>query len=193
MLTTPRSPARPYGRLTVWVIAAALALAPAACAKKAVAPPTVVAPRFPDYVFPTPPPGLGTPATIERHKAGWQWLQAGDFKSADRNFNASLKLTPGFYPAEAGLGYSALARQDNDAALQHFDRAVVGNPTFAPALAGRGEALLALGKRDEALKSFEAAANADTTLTALRGRIDVLRLRNLQDSVDAARKAAEGG
>jgi len=193
LLTPPRSAAHAYGRLTAWVIAAALALVTAACAKKAVAPPSVVAPSFPDYVFPMPPPGLGTPATIERHKAGWQWLQAGDFKSADRNFNASLKLTPGFYPAEAGLGYTALARKDNDAALQHFDRAVVANPTFAPALAGRGDALLALGKRDEALKSFEAAANADTTLTALRSRIDVLRLRNLQDSVDAARKAAEGG
>jgi tetratricopeptide (TPR) repeat protein len=165
----------------------------ASCAKKAVAPPTVAAPKYPDYLFPTPPAGLGTPATLERHKAGWQWLQAGDLRAADRNFAASLKLTPEFYPAEAGLGYAALARKDNDGALQHFDRAVVANPTYAPALAGRGDALLALGQRDAALKSFEAAAAADATLASLRSRIDVLRLRGLQDDVAAARKAAEAG
>ena len=164
-----------------------------ACAAKTAAPTAVGAPRFPDFVVPVAPDGLGTAATVERLKAGWQWLQAGDLRSADRNFNASLKLTPAFYPAEAGLGYSALARKDHDAALQHFDRAVVANPRYAPALAGRGDTLLALDQRDGALKSFEAAAAADPTLTSLSSRIEVLRLRVLQDNVAAARKAAETG
>jgi tetratricopeptide (TPR) repeat protein len=171
---------------------AVLVLAPA-CASKTAPPPTVSTPRFPDFVMPAAPEGLGTPATIERHKAGWEWLQAGDLRAADRNFAASLKLTPGFYPAEAGLGYTALARKDHDAALQHFDRAVVANPRYASALAGRGDALLALGQRDDALKSFEAAAAADPTLGSLRSRIEVLQLRGLQDDVAAARKAAENG
>jgi tetratricopeptide (TPR) repeat protein len=175
------------------VLALLLIALAAACASKTAPPPTVSAPRFPDFVFPAPPAGLGTAATIERHKAGWQWLQAGDLRAADRNFSASLKLMPEFYPAEAGLGYTALARKDHDTALQHFDQAVVANPRYAPALSGRGDALLALNQRDVALKSFEAAAAADPTLVALQSRIEVLRLRVLQDDVAAARKAAESG
>src|SRR4029453_3853332 len=63
------------------------------CAPKVTTPaPVAASPRFPDFVFPDPPAGLGTPATVERHKAGWQWLQAGDFRGADRIFAPSLKL-----------------------------------------------------------------------------------------------------
>ena len=173
-------------------LVALLALA-SACAPKVTTPVPVGSPRFPDFVFPDPPAGLGTPATIERHKAGWQWLQAGDFRAADRNFAASLKLSPTFYPAEVGLGYSALARKETDAALMHFDRAVVENPRYAPALVGRGDALLESGQRDAALQSFEVALAADPTLAALRSRIEVLRFRGLQDDVADARKAAESG
>ena len=66
----------------------------------------------------------------------------------------------------------------------------MANPRYASALAGRGEALLAQGDRSGALVSFEAASEADTSLEALRSRIDVLKLRGLQDDVEAARKAA---
>jgi tetratricopeptide (TPR) repeat protein len=175
------------------LVCLALFLVVTACASKTAPPPAVTSPHFPDFVFPATPAGIGTPATIERHKAGWQWLQAGDLKAADRNFAASLKLAPDFYPAEAGLGYTAVARKDYDAALQHFDRAIVANPRYAPALAGRGDALLAQGQWDTALKSFEAASAADPNLAAMQSRIEVLRLRVLQDDVAAARKAAESG
>jgi tetratricopeptide (TPR) repeat protein len=180
-----------HGRLLV-VVVATLA---AACATRYPAPPdlSTIAPRFPDYVYPAPPTGLGTPATVERHKAGWQWLQAGDVGAAERNFAASLKLTPAFYPSEAGLGYSALARKAPAEALQHFNRAIVANPRYAPALVGRGDALLSTGKRADALQSFEAAVAADSSLTSLRGRIDVLRLNSLQEDVAAARAAAAAG
>ena len=179
---------------SIAAVAVLTALFASACGPKAVSTPSPVAsPRFPDFVFPEPPAGLGTPATIERHKAGWEWLQAGDLHAADRNFTASLKLSPTFYPAEVGLGYSALARKDFDEALTHFDRAVVENPRYAPALVGRGDALLASGQRDAALESFEAALAADPDLAALRSRIEVLRFRGLQDDVADARKAAEAG
>jgi tetratricopeptide (TPR) repeat protein len=149
--------------------------------------------RFPDFIFPAVPDDLGTPAAHERHKAGWLWLQAGDLRAAERNFHATLKLAPEFYPAEAGLGYVELARKDHKAAVTHFDRAVVTNPRYVPALVGRGEAMLALGNRDQALKSFEAAVASDADLSALRSRIEVLRFRGLQDDVADARKAAESG
>ena len=165
-----------------------------ACAPKA---PDLPAPggveRYPDFIFPVAPAQLGTPAALERHKAGWLWLQAGDLRAAERSFAATLKLAPDFYPAEAALGYVELARKDHDSAVSHFDRAVVVNPRYVPALVGRGEALLALGDRDMALKSFEAAVASDADLSALRSRIEVLRFRGLQDDVAAARKAAENG
>lgn len=166
----------------------------AACAPRPPAlPEPGLAPRYPDFVFPEAPAGLGTPAAQERHNAGWLWLQAGDLRAASRNFTASLKASPDFYPAEAGLGYVELAEKDLEDAAEHFGRAVGANPGYVPALLGRGEALLALGRRDEALASFEAAVAADPELTALRSRIEVLRFRGLQDDVAAARKAADAG
>ncbi len=176
------------------VLALTLLLGLAACAPKS-APvlPAPGAPRFPEFVFPAAPASLGPPAAVAAHELGWQWLQAGDLRAADRNFTAALRLAPAFYPAETGMGYLALARKDNKEAATHFDRALAANPAYAPALAGRGEALLTLGQREQALASFEAAIAADPQLATLRSRIEVLRFRGLQDDVDAARKAAEAG
>ena len=170
-----------------------VALVMSACAPKTIPPPTVTTPHYPDFVMPVAPAGIGTPAVLARHTEAWQWLQSGDARSAERSFTAALKAAPEFYPAEAGLGYAALARKDAEAALQHFDRAVVANPRYAPALAGRGDALLVLGKADEALTSFQAASAADPSLHSLESRIDVLTLRVMQEEVAAARKAAESG
>jgi tetratricopeptide (TPR) repeat protein len=164
----------------------------AACAPKTPpAPPAVATPKYPDYIFPAPPAGIGTPAAIERHQAGWGWLQAGDLRSAERNFNAALKQSPPFYPAEAGLGYVALAQKKHKESLVHFDRAVVMNPRYAPALGGRAEALLALGQDEEAVQSIEAALQADPSLTGLRTRIQVLRFRGQQQEIARARQLAE--
>ncbi|HXW06286.1 MAG TPA: tetratricopeptide repeat protein [Vicinamibacterales bacterium] len=166
----------------------------AACAPRAIeVPPAGMAARFPDYVFPAVPEDLGTPAARERHQAGWLWLQAGDFRAAERNFNAALKLAPVFYPSEAGLGYLELARKEPRAAVERFTRALGANTGYVPALVGRGEALLAVGERDLALESFEAAVAADPSLAPLRTRIELLRFRGLQDDVASARKAAETG
>ena len=181
-------------RALLLAILAALTVVAAACAPK-VAPtiPPSTTPHFPDYVFPSIPRQLGTPGVDALHELGWQWLQSGDAKTAERNFTAALRQLPGFYPSEAGLGYSALARKDAKEAATHFDRALSANSSYAPALAGRGEALLALGQRDQALASFEAAIAADPQLSTMRSRIEVLRFRGLQDDVDAARKAADAG
>ena len=170
-----------------------LAIAAACAAKKPELPPPSAPARYPEFIFPAALATLGTPAAHERHQAGWLWLQAGDLKAAERNFDAALGLSGDFYPAEAGLGYVQLARKSHESALDHFDRAVVANPRYVPALAGRGEALLALGEREKALASFEAAVTADPGLDALRTRIAVLRARGQQDDVAAARKAVDGG
>ena len=179
---------------SVLLLAGSLAVA-SACAKArpVVTPGPITTPRFPEFVFPAIPSALAVPAASAAHQAGWQWLQLGDLRNADRSFASALKASPQFYPAEAGLGLVALAHKDARAAAGHFDRALVADPSYAPALAGRGEALLALGQRDAALASFESAVGADATLGDLRARIEVLRFRGLEEDVNEARKAAEAG
>jgi len=166
----------------------------AGCAKKPMmAPAPVGAPRFAEFVFPSTPAGSGSQDTIDQHARAWQLLQTGDTRSADREFAAVLNATPAFYPAEAGLGYSALARKDAQAAVAHFDKALVANAAYAPALAGKGDALLSLGRTEAALEAFQAALAADPSLTSLAGRVDVLKFRNAQENIANARKAADAG
>lgn len=177
-----------------WIAAAALlAFTLGGCAKKAPVPPSPGAPLYPDFVVPAATPGLASPSVVERHDEAWSWLQAGDLRTAERNFNAALKAAPRFYPSETGLGYVALARKDEKAALAHFERALSVNPKYAAALAGRGEALLSAGRSDAALESFESALAADPDLPALASRIEVLRFQAARVNVDAAQKAAAAG
>jgi tetratricopeptide (TPR) repeat protein len=164
-----------------------------ACAPKRLPPPTPGTPRFPEFVYPTAPQGLGDPAILQQHQTGWLYLQAGDTRNADRAFSAIVKTAPEFYPAEAGLGYAALARKDAQAAVAHFDRALAKNTAYAPALAGKGDALLSAGRTEAALETFEAALKADPSMTSLRSRVDVLRFRDAQQQIASARKAAEAG
>jgi tetratricopeptide (TPR) repeat protein len=171
-----------------------LLMAAAGCAAKLPPePPAVTSPKYPDYLVPAVPRGVGTPAAVERHLAGWGWLQAGDLRAAERNFAAALKQSASFYPAEVGLGYVALANKKQKDALLHFDRAVVVNPRYPPALSGRAEALIALGQEKEALQSLDAALQADPSLTVVRTRLDVLRFRGQQQEIEAARKLAQAG
>src|SRR4029077_15280721 len=94
-----------------------------ACAKKPVSAPAAPgAPKFADFIYPSGPPTLVSPQTWEQTRTAWAELQSGDTKAADRQFAEILKTTPAFYPAEAGLGYSALARKDEQPALAHFDK-----------------------------------------------------------------------
>ncbi|MEO6238125.1 MAG: tetratricopeptide repeat protein, partial [Vicinamibacterales bacterium] len=170
-----------------------LALA-ASCAKKpALLPDVAMAPKFADFVFPSAPADLAPPALVSAHSAAWQVLQAGDARAAEHDFSAIVKQAPGFYPAYAGMGYTALARKEPAAALSQFDKALAASPSYAPALAGKGEALLALGRTDGAADAFQAALAADPSITGLRGRIEVLKFRGVQQNIESARRAAEAG
>lgn len=180
-------------RATCPALLIVLALGAAACAPKAPPAPVPGAARFPAFPYPAPPDALAASPAVMQHRLGWEWLQSGDFRAAERNFTAVLEKTPEFYPAEAGLGYIALAQQDYPQAVARFDRAVAADPAYVPALLGRGEAQLALGNTEQALRSLEAAVAADPSLTSIRTRVEVLRVRGLQEQVDAARKAAEAG
>jgi tetratricopeptide (TPR) repeat protein len=164
----------------------------AACAPP---PPVVVAPAspmHPEYVFPEPPPGT-PPRTADRLTRGWWLLQANDVAAADREFTAILRDARGFPPAVAAQGYVELARRRPEAAIAHFDRAAATLPAYAPALVGRGLALLADGRDDEALTAFQRAYEADADVPNLAGRIQVLQVRQLQNRVSRAERAAAEG
>jgi Flp pilus assembly protein TadD len=124
---------------------------------------------------------------------GWTYLQAGDTKSAEREFTAALKSTPAFYPAEISLGYVELAKKDPRAALGHFDRALERQKADVSALLGRGQASLALNREADALAAFEAAVAADPSLTDIAQRVEVLKFRAVQEGLTSARAAARAG
>jgi tetratricopeptide (TPR) repeat protein len=178
------------GRGLALVLAVGVALS--ACAPK-VPPATVAgAPRFPDFIFPAAPQAA-SPEIVSQHQFAWQLVQMADLRGAEREFNAILKQTPTFYPAETGLGYAALADKDHKAALAHFDKAISLEKAYAPAHAGRGQTLLAMNDAEKALASFDAALAADPSLATIRSVADVLRFKGLQGNVAAARQAAEAG
>lgn len=163
-----------------------------ACARRVPAP-VVTAPRYPDFLFPDVPAELRQADLIRRHQTGWQWLQAGDFGQAEREFLGALKRSAAFYPSEAALGYVELAQRDFRDALRRFEGALQRRETYVPALVGRGEALLGLTRDGEALVSFETALGLDNTLADVRRRVEVLRFRGTQGTILDARRAAEGG
>lgn len=165
-------------------------LAIAACAPKA--PPAVVgAPKHPDFMFPVAPEGT-LPAQQLRLDRGWAYLQLDDTRNAKREFLAAVKQQAAFYPADAALGYVALARGNEADAVARFDRALAAEATYVPALVGRGRALLELDRIGEALVNFEAALAEDPSLVDLKGRVEVLRFRATQDMLGRAKAATDG-
>jgi tetratricopeptide (TPR) repeat protein len=181
-------------RLAVLVLAG-LACSVAACAPKvAPAPPAVaIAPKFPDFIKPPVPQELIESAAATSYDWGWRFLQAGDFRNAEREFTGTLKASPGFYPAEAGAGYLELARKNYSGALPHFDRALARQPDYVSALVGRGETLAWLNRESEAAAAFAKAASLDASLGELGVKAEVLRFRGVERDLAAARDAARSG
>ena len=166
-----------------------------ACAPKIVSAPVVTAPKFPDFMRPAVPSAMANSPAAASASRGWSFLQAGDLKTAEREFAAALKIAPAFYPAETSLGFVELARKDAKAALAHFDRALDLNPQHddVAAFLGRGQALLALNRDAEALAAFEAALAADPSQAELGRRVEVLKFRSVEQGLARARDAARGG
>ena len=173
---------------TGWV----LVFLAAGCATRVV-PPLPASLAYPEFMYPTLPRILAAADTEAGLDRGWRFLQSNDLGNADREFAALVQRRPALYPAQAGVAFVALARQDYDRALVAFDAAIGAEPAYVPALVGRGQALLALKRDAAAIEAFEAALAVDASLGEVRRRVDVLRFRGLQDLIDAARAAAAGG
>jgi tetratricopeptide (TPR) repeat protein len=150
----------------------------------------VGAPKHPDFMFPASPPGAPA-AQIARVDRGWQYLQLDDFRNAEREFASALRAESRFHPAETGMAYIALARGSEKDAVTRFERALEADDSYVPALVGRGQALLEMDRAGDALASFEAALAKDPSRTELRTRVEVLRVRAMQDMLARAKTAAE--
>lgn len=164
-----------------------------ACASRVVPVAVDLAPRYPEFVQPLAPQGLGDAETVNRHERAWQLLQSGDLRNAERAFTQALRQTPSFYPAIAGLGYVRLAQRAFAPALAEFNRALEQENGYVPALVGRGEALLGAARPLEALGSFQVALERDPSLADVRRRVEVVTLRVQQDLLDRARRASDAG
>jgi tetratricopeptide (TPR) repeat protein len=183
-------------RLGTGIVAALLVggcLSLAGCAPALAPVPVVAAPRYPDFVFPVTPPRLATRDLVLRQQRGWQFLQAGDLRLARREFTAAVRRDGRFYPAEAGLAYVSLAEKDYAGAAGRFEKILRIDARYVPALVGRGDALVGAGQVDEAIRTFQAALEVDGALADVHRRLDVLTLRSQQESLTAARAAAEAG
>src|SRR5882672_6227623 len=182
----PRKFVDPW-RKPLWL---ALVVLISGCAMKA-APTLPSAPKYPEFVYPAAVPATGPQAAaVDR---GWRYLQNDDLRNAEREFAAALKAVPDYVPARTGEGYIAMARQDYMRALDQFELALRGAPAYAPALVGKGQALLSLNRDTAARAAFEAALEADPSLANLGPRIDVLKFREIQDLIAAARQAMNAG
>jgi tetratricopeptide (TPR) repeat protein len=171
----------------------AVALAAGACAPALTPAPVVTTPRFPEFIRPTVPAEFAGSAAAINENRGWAFLQSGDLKTAEHEFNAALKNDPRFTAAVASLGYVELARKDARAALARFDKALSERPDDVGTMFGRGQALLALDRTSDALAAFEAILALDPNQAEVRRRVDVLRFRNLEQRIADARQAARAG
>ena len=174
------------------MLAIALLVCAAACATRTV-PPLPSTLRYADFVFPMVPAAMQATPGAERIDPAWRYLQNDDLRNAEREFAAAMKRSSALYPAQAGLGYVQLARRDYMKAVEAFDAALRASPQYVPALVGRGQTLLALERDADALAAFEAALAQDASLGDVRRRVELLRFRNVQDMIAAARSAAAAG
>jgi tetratricopeptide (TPR) repeat protein len=184
---------RRFWRQALLAGAGLTALMLAGCAARLALPPTGIPPHFPDFVFPEVPPDLQGSTVVLQHDLAWRWLQTGDTRNAEKVFTEVLRLSPTFYPSEAGLGLVRLAGQDYTGALAHFDRALQRSAVYVPALLARAETLLAVKRDADALGSFQAALAVDGSLDVAKRWVEVLQFRLLQANLSSARDAAEAG
>jgi tetratricopeptide (TPR) repeat protein len=165
----------------------------AGCATRTVTPPAPPAtPLHPEFLYPIVPTDT-PPSQSTLIETGWRFLQTNNLRNAERAFRDVLESQPQFHPAATGLGYVELADRDAKSAVLHFERALQTDSAYVPALVGRGQALLELNRDGEALASFEAALKADPSLTDLKGSVEVLRFRAVQDNLARAQAATNAG
>lgn len=181
------------GRLGVLALATVAAVVLTACVSTPKAP-GGAGPKHPEFPALEIPETLkATPEQRDRLALGWQRLQSGDLRGANREFSALLQQSPAFYPAEAGLGFAALADRKYPPAVTHFNAVVARNEKYLPAWQGLADAYLGLESYDAALTALQRIVELDSSRDGERTRMEMLRLRQMQSMIDNARRARQAG
>jgi tetratricopeptide (TPR) repeat protein len=177
------------------LIVVGTALVVAGCASNPKAPPAAPgAPRYPDFPVLEIPANLRVSPDIQtRHEAAWQRLQAGDLRNAGREFNDVLKRSDTFYPAEAGLGFVALAGRDFKQAAARFAATTAKNERYLPAWLGMADAQVGLDHDADAIAALERALELDPKREAVRSRLELLRFKEVQTLIANGQRARQAG
>jgi len=176
-----------------WVVSTAVVVG-ASCASVPKAPVVAGAPAFADLPVPDIPASLrAAPADRDQHATAWRKLQANDLKGASRDYTEILRRSPGFYPADAGLGFVALADRDFKPAVTHFRAALTRDNRYLPAWRGLVEAELGAGDDDEAIAALERLLAIDGSRESDRNRLELLRLKQVQALIQSGTRAREAG
>lgn len=173
-----------------------VALSLSACATGRTTAPTAapIVPRFAAYPSPDIPAALPVPDAVrDRHVSAWNRLQTGDLRGATREFGTVLTQMPGFYPAETGLGFVFLADENYEDAEARFAAAVSTDDSYLPAWVGRAEALLGLERDADAIVAMERVLLLDPSREAVRTRLQLVKFRLTQSSIEAGQRAGAAG
>ena len=177
----------------MFVASACLALG-ASCASVPTAPPANPTLAFADFPVPDIPASLrASPVDRDQHANAWRKLQASDLKGASRDYAEVLRRSPGFYPADAGLGFVSLAERDFRPAITHFRSALARDNRYLPAWRGLVEAELGAGDDEEAIAALERLLAIDGSRESDRNRLELLRLKQVQALIQSGTRAREAG
>ena len=173
-------------------LAPALVIFAASCVSAPKAGPPAGAPAFAAILTPVIPKTVTVSADIrQRHDAAWARLQAGDSKTAVREYTELLKLAPSFYPAEAGLGFAALSSRHYPEAITRFRAALSRDARYVPAWRGLVDAELGAAHTDEAIDALHRLLELDKSQETDSARLDLLELKQVQSLIEGGRRARD--
>jgi tetratricopeptide (TPR) repeat protein len=150
--------------------------------------------RFPAYPMPEIPASLQVDVRVRAaHEEGWARFQAGDLRRARSAVQDALKRSPTFYPGLTALGFIELASKHPKPAAELFSGVLARAERYLPAWIGQAEASLALGHDAEAVAAMERVLALDPKRDAIRGRLELVRLRLVQSLIETGRQARAAG
>jgi protein O-mannosyl-transferase len=121
-------------------------------------------------------PGLPDQATIHRDFAN-ALLQVGRLPNAGAEYEAAVRLRPGFVGARVNLGAVLAKLGRTEEAVRQYQEALRLEPASAAAHYDLGNLLLALGRTEEAIPQFRAAVAAQPDFAWARGNLAFALLR----------------
>ena len=146
--------------------------------------------------FPVPDIPEGVPVSSDiasRHHAAWRKLVAGDARGATRDLSSIVRREPAFFPSIAALGFIDLADRQFKNAAARFSTATGIRGDYVPAWVGLVDARLGMNDDEGAIAAMERILAIDPRRTAMRSRLELVRLRQVQALIETGRATRASG